>query len=98
MIQYNISIFVENKIEDQAIKALTKHIVPELNAWDFIEQAQVFEISSHQEPDSKGFSIQCLIPQKEEARKEAIESLISNFFLAEFPNQFVYFPSQLKRL
>ena len=98
MIQYNISIFVENKIEDQAIKALTKHIVPELNAWDFIEQAQVFEISSHQEPDSKGFSVQCLIPQSKEASKEAIESLISNFFLAEFPNQFVYFPSQLKRL
>ena len=98
MIQYNISIFVENKIEEQAIKALTKHIVPELNAWDFVEQAHVFEISSHQEPDSKGFSVQCLIPQSEEARKEAIESLISNFFLAEFPNQFVYFPSQLKRL
>jgi hypothetical protein len=98
MIQYNISIFVENNIETQAIKALTKHIVPELNAWDFVEQAHVFEISSHQEPDSKGFSVQCLIPQSEEARKEAIESLISNFFLAEFPNQFVYFPSQLKRL
>ncbi|MEN9730686.1 MAG: hypothetical protein RLZ91_1805 [Bacteroidota bacterium] len=98
MIQYNISIFVENNIEAQAIKALTKHIVPELNAWDFVEQAHVFEISSHQEPDSKGFSVQCLIPQSEEARKEAIESLISNFFLAEFPNQFVYFPSQLKRL
>lgn len=98
MIQYNISIFVENKIEEQTIKALTKHIVPELNAWDFVEQAHVFEISSHQEPDSKGFSVQCLIPQSEEARKEAIESLISNFFLAEFPNQFVYFPSQLKRL
>lgn len=98
MIQYNISIFVENKIEEQTIKALTKHIVPELNAWDFVEQAHVFEISSHQEPDSKGFSVQCLIQQSEEARKEAIESLISNFFLAEFPNQFVYFPSQLKRL
>ena len=98
MIQFNISIFVENIIEEQSIKALTKHIVPELNAWDFIEQAHVFEISSHQEPDSKGFSVQCLIPQSEEARKEAIESLISNFFLAEFPNQFVYFPSQLKRL
>ncbi len=98
MIQYNISIFVENNIETQAIKALTKHIVPELNAWDFVEQAHVFEISSHQEPDSKGFSVQCLIPQSEEAIKEAIESLISNFFLAEFPNQFVYFPSQLKRL
>jgi hypothetical protein len=98
MIQYNISIFVENNIEAQAIKALTKHIVPELNAWDFVEQAHVFEISSHQELDSKGFSVQCLIPQSEEARKEAIESLISNFFLAEFPNQFVYFPSQLKRL
>ena len=98
MIQYNISIFVENKIEEQTIKALTKHIVPELNAWDFVEQAHVFEISSHQEPDSKGFSVQCLIPQSEEARKEAIESLISNFFLAEFPNQFVYFPSQLRRL
>ena len=98
MIQYNISIFVENKIEEQTIKALTKHIVPELNAWDFVEQAHVFEISSHQEPDSKGFSVQCLIPQSEEARKEAIESLISNFFLAEFPNQFVYFPSHLKRL
>ena len=98
MIQYNISIFVENKIEDQAIKALTKHIVPELNAWDFIEQAHFFEISSHQEPDSKGFSVQCLIPQSEERRKEAIENLISNFFLAEFPNKFVYFPSQLKRI
>ncbi|MEN9385704.1 MAG: hypothetical protein RLZZ185_445, partial [Bacteroidota bacterium] len=68
MIQYNISIFVENAIEEQAIKALTQHIVPELNQWDFIEQAQVFEISSHQEPDSKGFSIQCLIPVSEERR------------------------------
>ena len=70
MIQYNISIFVENAIEEQAIKALTQHIVPELNQWDFIEQAHVFEISSHQEPDSKGFSIQCLIPVSEERRKE----------------------------
>ena len=98
MIQYNISIFVENNIETQAIKALTMHIVPELNTWDFIEQAHVFEISSHQEPDSKGFSIQCLIPSTKEKRKEAIENLISNFFAQEFPNQFVYFPSQLKRL
>lgn len=98
MIQFNISIFVENTIEAKSIQALTQHIVPELNTWDFVEQAHVFEISSHQEPDSKGFSVQCLIPQSEEARKEAIESLISNFFLAEFPNQFVYFPSQLKRL
>jgi hypothetical protein len=98
MIQFNISIFVENNIEAKSIQALTQHIVPELNTWDFVEQAHVFEISSHQEPDSKGFSVQCLIPQSEEARKEAIETLISNFFLAEFPNQFVYFPSQLKRL
>jgi hypothetical protein len=98
MIQFNISVFVENNIEAKAIQALTQHIVPELNTWDFVEQAHVFEISSHQEPDSKGFSVQCLIPQSEEARKEAIETLISNFFLAEFPNQFVYFPSQLKRL
>lgn len=98
MIQFNISIFVENNIEAKSIQALTQHIVPELNTWDFVEQAHVFEISSHQEPDSKGFSIQCLIPQSEEAKKEAIETLISNFFLAEFPNQFVYFPSQLKRL
>jgi hypothetical protein len=98
MIQFNISVFVENNIEAKAIQALTQHIVPELNTWDFVEQAHVFEISSHQEPDSKGFSVQCLIPQSEEARKEAIEKLISNFFLAEFPNQFVYFPSQLKRL
>jgi hypothetical protein len=98
MIQYNISIFVENNIEAQAIKALTMHIVPELNTWEFVEQAHVFEISSHQEPDSKGFSIQCLIPSSEETKKEAIESLISSFFLQEFPNQFVYFPSQLKRL
>jgi hypothetical protein len=98
MIQFNISIFVENNIEAKSIQALTQHIVPELNTWDFVEQAHVFEISSHQEPDSKGFSVQCLIPQLEEARKEAIETLISNFFLAEFPNQFVYFPSQLKRL
>jgi hypothetical protein len=98
MIQFNISVFVENNIEAKAIQALTQHIVPELNSWDFVEQAHVFEISSHQEPDSKGFSVQCLIPQSEEARKEAIETLISNFFLAEFPNQFVYFPSQLKRL
>lgn len=98
MIQYNISIFVENNIEVQAMKALTKHIVPELNTWEFIEQAHVFEISSHQEPDSKGFSIQCLIPASKESKKEAIESLISAFFLEEFPNQFVYFPSQLKRL
>jgi len=98
MIQFNISVFVENNIESKAIQALTQHIVPELNTWDFVEQAHVFEISSHQEPDSKGFSVQCLIPQSEESRKEAIETLISNFFLAEFPNQFVYFPSQLKRL
>jgi|688.fasta_scaffold150225_2 hypothetical protein len=98
MIQYNISIFVENNIEAQAIKALTMHIVPELNTWEFVEQAHVFEISSHQEPDSKGFSIQCLIPASEETKKEAIENLISSFFLQEFPNQFVYFPSQLKRL
>lgn len=98
MIQYNISIFVENSIEAQAIKALKAHIVPELNTWEFIEQVHVFEISSHQEPDTKGFSVQCLIPQTQENRKESIESLISNFFFAEFPNQFVYFPSQLKRL
>jgi hypothetical protein len=98
MIQFNISIFVENNIETQAIKALTMHIVPELNTWEFVEQVHVFEISSHQEPDSKGFSIQCLIPASEETRKEAIESLISTFFSQEFPNQYLYFPSQLKRL
>lgn len=98
MIQFNISIFVENAIEEQVIKALTQHIIPELKEWNFIEQAHVFEISSHQEPDSKGFSIQCLIPLTEEQRKETIETLISEFFAQEFPNQFVYFPSQLKRI
>jgi hypothetical protein len=98
MIQFNISIFVENAIEAQAVKAITHHIIPELTAWDFIEQAHAFEITSHQEPDSKGYSIQCLIPTTEELRKEAIETLIAEFFLHEFPNQFVYFPSQLKRI
>jgi hypothetical protein len=98
MIQFNISIFVENTIEAQAIKALTQHIIPEINSWDFIEQAHVFEISSHQEPDSKGFSIQCLLAVTEESKIEGIEILISEFFQQEFPNQFVYFPSQLKRI
>lgn len=98
MIQYNISIFFENQVEEKAIAALKNHILPELTSWEFIEQAHVFAISSHQEPDSKGFSVQCWIPQSEEAKKESIEVLISEFFALEFPGQFVYFPSQLAKL
>jgi hypothetical protein len=53
---------------------------------------------SHQEPDSKGYSIQCLIPDFEEQHGDEIENLISTYFQQKFPNQFVYFPSQLKRI
>jgi hypothetical protein len=98
MIQYNVSIFVEHAINSKAISAIQDIVIPQLVDLVFIDQAFTYEILSHQEPDSKGYSIQCLIPDYEEQHGEAIENLISIYFQQEFPNQFVYFPSQLKRI
>jgi hypothetical protein len=98
MIQYNVSIFVEHGINSKAISAIQDIVIPQLVDLAFIDQAFTYEILSHQEPDSKGYSIQCLIPDYEEQHGEAIENLISIYFQQEFPNQFVYFPSQLKRI
>ena len=97
MIQYNISLFFENSIEAKAQMALQKIILPEMAAWTFIDQVHLFEITSHQEPDSKGYSVQCLIRDFDDSHGTAIESIISEFFQKEFANQFVYFPSQLKK-
>jgi hypothetical protein len=97
MIQYNISLFFENAIEAKAQLALQKIILPEMASWTFVDQVHLFEITSHQEPDSKGYSVQCLISDFDESHGIAIESIISEFFQKEFANQFVYFPSQLKK-
>jgi len=98
MIQFNISIFIEHAIDSKAIHAIQHIVIPQLVNLTFIEQAYTFEILSHQEPDSKGYSIQCLIPDFKDQHAEEIENLISSYFQQEFPNQFVYFPSQLKRI
>jgi len=98
MIQFNISIFIEHAIDSKAIHAIQHIVIPQLVNLTFIEQAYTYEILSHQEPDSKGYSIQCLIPDFEIAHGDEIENLISTYFQQEFPNQFVYFPSQLKRV
>jgi hypothetical protein len=98
MIQFNISIFIEHAIDSKAIHAIQHIVIPQLVNLTFIEQAYTYEILSHQEPDSKGYSIQCLIPDFEIAHGDEIENLISSYFQQEFPNQFVYFPSQLKRV
>jgi hypothetical protein len=62
MIQYNVSIFVEHAINSKAISAIQDIVIPQLVDLAFIDQAFTYEILSHQEPDSKGYSIQCLIP------------------------------------
>lgn len=98
MIQYNISIFIEHSIDTKALTAIQLIVIPQLVNLTFIDQAHTYEILSHQEPDSKGYSIQCLIPNFEAQHGDEIENLISSYFQQEFPNQFVYFPSQLKRI
>ena len=98
MIQYNISIFIEHAIDSKALNALQNIVIPQLNRLEFIDQVFTYEILSHQEPDSKGYSIQCFIPNFDTEHGDEIENLISSFFQQEFPNQFVYFPSQLKRI
>lgn len=98
MIQYNISIFIEHSVDSKALTAIQQIIIPQLIHLAFIDQAYTYEILSHQEPDSKGYSIQCLIPKFEDHHGDEIENLISSYFQKEFPNQFVYFPSQLKRV
>ena len=98
MIQFNISIFIEHAIDSKALSAIQNIVIPQLVDLAFIDQAHTYEILSHQEPDSKGYSIQCLIPNFEVQHGDEIENLISSYFQQAFPNQFVYFPSQLKRV
>ena len=98
MIQYNVSIFVEHAINSKVVNAIQQIVIPQLVDLAFIDQAFTYEILSHQEPDSKGYSIQCLIPNFEIHHGDEIENLISTYFQQKFPNQFVYFPSQLKRI
>jgi len=98
MIQYNISLFFEPSITDSALRALKTVLMPEIEKQDFVEQIHLFEITSHQEPDSSGFSLQCWLPTFEESHQEYIEGIVSGFFQKEFANQFVYFSSQLKRV
>lgn len=98
MIQYNISIFIEHAIDSKVLSAIQDIVIPQLVNLAYIDHAYTYEILSHQEPDSKGYSIQCLIPDFEAKHGDEIENLISSYFQQEFPNQFVYFPSQLKRV
>lgn len=98
MIQFNLSLFFENSSEEKALTALQKIIVPEIEKQSFISRVYLFEITSHQEPDSKGFSLQCWVEPEFEKQLAIIETLVSGFLLEEFPNQHVYFPSQLKKL
>lgn len=94
MIQYNLSLFVDPKIEKDAILAISKILMPEFSKFESIDQMHLFEINSHQEPDSKGFSLQFWIRNSDDTAFE-IEQIVSTFFAEEFPNQFVYFPSKL---
>lgn len=98
MIQFNLSLFVENGIHEKAKLALQRIILPELEKQSFIDKIYLFEIESHQEPDSKGYSVQFWLPKFDETQKEYIETIISEFFLQEFANQYVYFPSKLKKI
>ena len=98
MIQYNLSLFFEPTIHESAIRALKTVIMPEIEKQAFVDQIFLFEISSHQEPDSVGYSLQCWLPTFEESHPEFIEGIVSGFFQKEFANQFVYFPSQLRRV
>jgi len=98
MIQYNISIFVEHAIDSRALSDIQDIVIPQLVDLAFIDQVHTYEILSHQEPDSKGYSIQCLVSNFEAQHGDEIENLISTYFQQKFPNQFVYFPSQLKRI
>ena len=63
MIQYNISLFFEPSITDSALRALKTVLMPEIEKQNFVSQIYLFEITSHQEPDSKGFSLQCWLPE-----------------------------------
>jgi hypothetical protein len=94
MLQYNLSLFVDPSIEKNAIIAISKILMPEFAKFDSILHTHLFEIDSHQEPDSKGFSLQFWIKESDNTSDE-IEQIVSTFFAAEFPNQFVYFPSKL---
>jgi len=98
MIQFNLSLFFEPSVHESAIRALKTVIMPEIEKQEFVDQIFLFEISSHQEPDSVGYSLQCWLPTSEESHQEVIENLVSGFFQKEFANQFVYFPSQLRRV
>lgn len=94
MIQFNLSLFIEPKIENEVILAISKILMPELGKFESIDRIHLLAINSHQEPDSKGYSLQFWIKQSEAVPAE-IEQIVSAFMSAEFPNQFVYFPSQL---
>jgi hypothetical protein len=98
MIQYNISIFVENSIQDKAELAIKQIILPDFEKQIFIQHVYLFEIESHQEKDSKGYSLQFWLPKFDESQIVYIESIVSEFFNQEFTNQYVYFPSQLKKI
>jgi hypothetical protein len=98
MIQYNISLFVENSIQEKAEKAIKQVILPNLEKQNFIQHIYLFEIESHQEKDSKGYSLQFWLPNFNESQLVYIESIVSEFFHQEFTNQYVYFPSQLKKI
>lgn len=96
MIQYNLSLFIEPSIEQEATLAITKIIMPELKKFEGIEQIHLLTINSHQEPDSIGMSLQFWIrAEKGKEISNEVEEVVSAFFQAEFPNKFVYFPSQL---
>lgn len=96
MIQFNISIFVDPSVVEDAKLALSKIIMPELNKFEGVKNIHLFGIDSHQEPDSIGLSLQFwLNPTFEKDLSTEITEIISTFFQAEFPNKFVYFSSKL---
>jgi hypothetical protein len=79
MIQYNLSLFFEPSIHESAIRALKTVIMPEIEKQDFIDQIFLFEITSHQEPDSVGYSLQCWYPPSRSPIRNLLKVLFQVF-------------------
>lgn len=98
MYQFNISIFIEPQIQGEFETYFNENILNGISNKSE-NPLRLFHIESHQEPDSKGYSLQLYHPALNiEKNQQEIIFLIIEKLNEKFINKYLYFTSLLKAI
>lgn len=93
--QFNISIFIEPSIQTEFELGIKSTILPELEKFTQLENIRFFHIDSHQEPDSKGYSLQIPTDSLTENLKNTIIEELVRLLDQDFQQKYLHFHSIL---